>query len=76
MAHSCRPSAIVLDVNLPDHDGFWVAERLNEAGVGARILLTSATATDVLPVTLDRYGIVDFIAKAELPTTDLSALLR
>jgi PAS domain S-box-containing protein len=76
MARSCSPSAIVLDVNLPDHDGFWVAERLHEAGIGARILLTSATATDVLPITLDRYGIVAFIAKAELPTTDLSALLR
>jgi len=75
-ARACRPSAIVLDVNLPDHDGFWVAERLNEAGIGARILLTSATATDVLATTLDRYGIVAFIAKAELPTTDLSALLR
>jgi PAS domain S-box-containing protein len=76
IARSCRPNAIVLDVNLPDHDGFWVAERLMEAGIGARILLTSATATDVLATTLDRYGIVAFIAKAELPTTDLSALLR
>jgi CheY-like chemotaxis protein len=76
VARSSHPSAIVVDVNLPDHDGFWLAERLTEAGVGARILLTSATATDVLATTLDRYGIVAFIAKAELPTTDLSALLR
>ena len=75
-AVSLRPSAMVLDVNLPDRDGFWVAETLNEAGIGARILLTSASTTNVPRETLDRYGIVAFISKTELPTTDLSALLR
>jgi PAS domain S-box-containing protein len=75
-AASLRPSAIVLDVNLPDRDGFWVTDTLNEAGVDARILLTSSVVVDVLPSTLDRRGIVAFISKSELPTTDLSALLR
>jgi PAS domain S-box-containing protein len=75
-AASLRPSAIVLDVNLPDRDGFWVADRLNEAGIGSRILLTSSVVTEVLPSALDRRGIVAFISKSELPTTDLSALLR
>jgi CheY-like chemotaxis protein len=75
-AVALRPSAIVLDVNLPDRDGFWVADTLNEKGVDARILLTSSAVVDVLPTTLDRRGIVAFISKSELPTTDLSALLR
>jgi PAS domain S-box-containing protein len=75
-AAALRPSAIVLDVNLPDRDGFWVAETLIDLGVSARILLTSSVTTDVSPRSLDRRGIVAFISKSELPTTDLSALLR
>jgi CheY-like chemotaxis protein len=76
-ALSLRPSAIVLDVNLPDRDGLWVADQLNDAGLGSRILLTSSTTSDVVsPGALDRRGIVAFIFKSELPTTDLSALLR
>jgi PAS domain S-box-containing protein len=75
-AASLQPSAIVLDLNLPDRDGLWVADRLNEAGIGSRILLTSSTTIDVSPGALDRRGIVAFISKSELPTTDLSALLR
>jgi PAS domain S-box-containing protein len=75
-AVSLRPSAIVLDVNLPDRDGFWVAETLNEARIGSRILLTSAAAIDESQTALDRRGIVAFVPKSELPTTDLSVLLR
>jgi PAS domain S-box-containing protein len=75
-AATLRPSAIVLDVNLPDRDGLWVAQALNEAGIGSRILLTSSETVDVSVPSLDGRGIVAFISKAELPTTDLSALLR
>ena len=66
----------MLDVNLPDRDGFWVADRLNEARIGSRILLTSSSTIEVSPGALDRRGIVAFISKSELATTDLSALLR
>ena len=77
VAVSLRPSAILLDVNLPDRDGFWVAERLNEAGIGSRILLTSASVmTDVSSRALERCGAVGFVTKTELVTTDLSSLLR
>ena len=75
-ATALRPTAIVLDVNLPDRDGFWVADRLNEARIGSRILLTSSSTIEVSPGALDRRGIVAFISKSELATTDLSALLR
>jgi CheY-like chemotaxis protein len=71
-----RPSAILLDVNLPDHDGFWVAQAVTEAGVSSRILLTSSEMIDVSSRMLDRCGAVAFIPKTELATTDLSALLQ
>jgi FixJ family two-component response regulator len=73
-AVALRPSVILLDVNLPDRDGFWVAEVLNEAGIRSRILLTSAL-TDVPARALERCGAVAFVPKAELPTTDLFRLL-
>ena len=51
-------------------------DRLNEAGIESRILLTSSMVTKVLPGALEQRGVVAFISKSELPTTDLSALLR
>jgi CheY-like chemotaxis protein len=73
-AVALRPSAILLDVNLPDRDGFWVAETLNEAGIRSRILLTSAL-TNVSSRALKRCGAVAFVPKTELATTDLFRLL-
>jgi CheY-like chemotaxis protein len=75
-AKSLRPSAILLDVNLPDHDGFWVAETLNDAGIGSRVVLTSSAMTTVPASTLERCGAVAFVPKGDLATTDLSSLLR
>jgi PAS domain S-box-containing protein len=75
-ARSLRPSAILLDVNLPDRDGFWVAAALNDAGVKARILLTSSQPIDMSSHALAQYGAAAFIAKTDLATADLSDLLR
>jgi CheY-like chemotaxis protein len=74
-AVALRPRAILLDVNLPDRDGFWVAEALNDAGITSRILLTSSDMTEVSPRTLEYCGGVTFIPKTELATTDLAGLL-
>jgi two-component system OmpR family response regulator len=46
-AESMRPSLIVLDVMLPDHDGFEVARRLRERGLRMPIVfLTARDATE------------------------------
>jgi CheY-like chemotaxis protein len=70
------PGAVLLDLNLPDHDGFWVAEALTDAGVTTRILLTSSAMTDVPPHTLERVGAVAFVPKIDLATADLASLLN
>jgi DNA-binding NarL/FixJ family response regulator len=75
-AVSLRPSAMLVDVNLPDRDGYWVAEALRDSGIRPRILLTSAEMIDVSPGTLDSCGAVAFVPKTELVTVDLTGLLR
>jgi CheY-like chemotaxis protein len=75
-ALALAPGAVLLDVNLPDHDGFWVAEALADAGVASRILLTSSAMTHVPSDTLERVGAVAFVPKTDLATTDLARLLN
>ncbi len=75
-AISLRPSAMLVDVNLPDRDGYWVAEALRESGIRPRILLTSSEMIDVSPARLDSCGAVAFVPKTELVTIDLTGLLR
>ena len=76
LAVSLRPSAMLVDVNLPDRDGYWVAEALKDSGIRPRILLTSSEMMDVSPGTLDSCGAVAFVPKTELVTVDLTGLLR
>lgn len=75
-AVSLRPSAMLVDVNLPDRDGYWVAEALKEGGIRPRILLTSSDTLDVSPGRLDNCGAVAFVPKTELATIELTGLLR
>jgi CheY-like chemotaxis protein len=75
-AVSLRPSAMLVDVNLPDRDGYWVAEALRDSGIRPRILLTSSEMIDVSPARLDSCGAVAFVPKTELVTIDLTGLLR
>jgi DNA-binding NarL/FixJ family response regulator len=41
-ARELDPDVVLLDINLPDFDGFEVAERLRRNGAGAAIVLTSS----------------------------------
>jgi len=75
-AVSLRPSAMLVDVNLPDRDGYWVAEALKEGGIRPRIVLTSSETRDVSTDRLDSCGAVAFVPKTELATTELTGLLR
>lgn len=70
-----QPSAVLLDVGLPDGDGFALARRLTALPWHPRVVLTSAdgdagTAEDAV-----RSGAQAFIPKAELPNAPLAQLL-
>jgi DNA-binding NarL/FixJ family response regulator len=75
-AESLRPDVILLDIYLPDIDGFKVAAALTRNGIPPAIVLTSSRdARDFGPL-VEQSGARGFIAKAELSGANLSALVE
>jgi CheY-like chemotaxis protein len=70
-----RPDAVLLDVHMPDTDGFSVARRLTHRQRAPRVLLTSTDASAGSAATLESSGAIGFLAKHELAVTDLRRLL-
>jgi DNA-binding NarL/FixJ family response regulator len=69
------PDVVLLDVQLPDIDGFEVAQRLRDhAGAPAVVLTSSREASDYGPLPL-RSGARGFVPKAELSGEGIAALL-
>ena len=70
------PDLILLDVQLPDIDGFEVAARVTrDAGAPAVILISSREACDFGPL-VQSSGARGFVAKGELCGATLRALLQ
>jgi two-component system nitrate/nitrite response regulator NarL len=70
-----RPDAALLDVQLPDTDGFTLARRLADVDHALRILLTSTDpALGARALSVDS-GAVAFVPKDELAVTDLAPWL-
>jgi DNA-binding NarL/FixJ family response regulator len=74
--HRLRPDVVLLDVQLPDMDGFTVASTLGANGYMPTIVLTSSRdASDFGPLVAE-CGARGFVPKAELSGAALSAVLR
>ena len=70
-----EPDIVLLDVELPDIDGFEVASRLTGNGNGPRVVLVSSRDRADYGSRIEESGASGFIAKAELCGPALAALL-
>ena len=73
--HELRPDVVLLDVQLPDIDGFRVTARLLRSPVAPAVVLTSTRDRTDYGERVDRSGARAFIPKAELSGAALRALL-
>ena len=74
-AGELRPDVILLDVHLPDLDGFDVAARLSGGDSPPRVVITSSRDASDFGPAIQRSGALGFVPKNELSGDALAALL-
>ncbi|MGB0871532.1 MAG: response regulator [Solirubrobacterales bacterium] len=77
-AAQLQPDVVLLDIQLPDIDGFEVADRIEAAASDdgpAIVLVSSRDRSDFGPL-LDSSRVRGFVSKAELTGEALSEMLR
>jgi len=70
-----RPKIVLLDVNLPDMDGFEVARALSAEKPSPAIVLTSSHDREDFGDSLPRSGAAGFVPKEELSGAAVAALV-
>jgi DNA-binding NarL/FixJ family response regulator len=76
LAAETAPDVVLLDVQLPDEDGFEVAARLLAHDANVRIVLVSSRARSDYGPLVDRSGAVGFVSKDELSGELLERMLE
>jgi two-component system, NarL family, response regulator DevR len=71
-AASCKPTAALIDVHLPDGTGLELARRLHERAPDLQVLLTSS---DPEAVEADAADMPAFVGKTSLAAVDLRGFL-
>lgn len=75
-AHELQPDIVLLDIRLPDLDGFRVAERLAANRTSPAIVLTSSRDRSDFGYEIDACPADGFVAKSELSAEAISLLIR
>lgn len=73
-ARALRPDLVLLDIGLPDIDGFEVARDLAADGPPPRVVLTSSREAGAYGPRLAASRVLGFIAKDELSGPTIRAL--
>ena len=76
LARELAPDLVLLDIQLPDVDGFEVACRLLEREPGLPIVLVSSRDRDAYGTRIEASGARGFVTKAELSGAALERLLE
>ena len=74
-ARRLRPQVVLLDIQLPDIDGFAVAERLSAVPDPPRVVLISSREASSYGPRLDATPARGFISKRELSGASLTVLV-
>src|ERR1700686_1456338 len=63
-----RPDVVLLDLQLPEGDGFWVLKQLREEQIDATVVVITAFGTVDKAVQAMKEGAYDFIQKPFEPS--------
>jgi DNA-binding NarL/FixJ family response regulator len=76
LAREHEPDLVIVDVQLPDVDGFDVAEQLTQLDPTMEVILTSGLDSSDLGTLVTDSSARGFIPKAELSAQAIDSLLR
>jgi DNA-binding NarL/FixJ family response regulator len=76
LAEELDPALVLLDIQLPDVDGFEVVSRLLARDPEVAIVLVSSRDRDAYGRRIEASGARGFISKADLSATTLERLLQ
>jgi DNA-binding NarL/FixJ family response regulator len=76
LAAELEPELVLLDVQLPDFDGFEVSSRLHARDPDLKIVLVSSRDRSAYGPLIETSGAIGFITKADLSGAALDKVLR